>query len=157
MSVSGKHNVVQGDCYVNDDDDQGERDGTEVDLRLWGKSRGLGEGRRYPLICHLLDAGAAAGYLWEHYVPNGVRKFIAEGFGVSEEHAGRLVALWAALHDIGKLLAEFQALDRKAVLPEYPPGRGVRPAHDAVGQKWLQAVLPEHGYLTGADGAPDRF
>ena len=61
--------------------------GSELDLRIWGKSKGLGE-RRYPLACHLLDAAAAARLLWECYVPPGVRKIIGEGLGVSEEHAG---------------------------------------------------------------------
>jgi hypothetical protein len=37
--------------------------GGGVDLRLWGKSRGLPG--RYPLVCHLLDSGAAARCLWD--------------------------------------------------------------------------------------------
>lgn len=125
----------------------------EVDLRLWGKSRGLGTGNdRYPLVCHLLDAGATAGHLWDEYVPVGVREFIASGFGVSVERAGNLIALWAALHDIGKLTPEFQALDNKADLSGYPAGRGQRPAHDERGQNWLQSALPGLGYA-----ASDRY
>lgn len=140
---------------MNDEDGQGaDQETVEVDLCPWGKSRGLGDNARYPLICHLLDAGAAARHLWEHYIPAGVHEFIADGFGVSAEHAGRLVALWAALHDIGKLVPEFQALDKQARLPGYPPSRGLHPAHDASGQKWLQATLPELGYTAGDTGLP---
>ncbi|WP_373289902.1 HD domain-containing protein [Saccharopolyspora thermophila] len=36
-----------------------------VDLRLWGKERGLG-GACYPVVCHGLDTAAAARVLWRH-------------------------------------------------------------------------------------------
>jgi CRISPR-associated endonuclease/helicase Cas3 len=125
----------------------------EVDLRLWGKSRGLGDDGRYPLVCHLLDAGAAARRLWDGYVPAGLREFIADGFGVTAGHAGQLITLWAALHDIGKLSPEFQALDSKADLSGYLSGKGQRPGHDLAGHKWLQSALPGLGYLAdGRDG-----
>ena len=123
--------------------------GSELDLRIWGKSKGLGE-HRYPLACHLLDAAAAARLLWEGYVPPGVRKVIGEGLGVSEDHAGVLAALWAGLHDIGKITPEFQACDPDARLPGYPPGRGQRVRHDLAGHGWLQAMLPHLGYA-GSD------
>lgn len=126
--------------------------GGGVDLRLWGKSRGLPG--RYPLVCHLLDAGAAARCLWGRYVPAGVREFIAAGFGVSAEHAGELVALWAALHDVGKLTPEFQALGLGAGLSGYPAGMGLLSAHDLAGQKWLQSVLPLLGYAGGDTDMP---
>lgn len=123
--------------------------GNEVDLRIWGKSKGLGL-HRYPLACHLLDAAAAVRLLWERYVPPGVRKVIAEGLGVSEDHAGSLVAFWAALHDIGKITPEFQAGDPDARFPGYPPSRGQRLRHDIAGHGWLQAMLPHLGYA-GSD------
>jgi CRISPR-associated endonuclease/helicase Cas3 len=137
---------------VHELDGQGSAD--EVDLRLWGKSHGLGSDERYPLVCHLLDAGAATRRLWEGYVPAGLKEFIADGFKVSPDHAGNLVSLWAALHDIGKLIPDFQALDCKADLSGYPAGRGLRPEHDLAGQKWLQTALPVLGYVTGGRDAP---
>ena len=92
-----------------------------------GKGRGLPPGRQYPLVRHLLDTGAAARCLWDAYVPAGLRKYIADGFGVTVEHAGALFALWAALHDIGKLTPEFQRQDRHADLSGYPrQGRASR-------------------------------
>ncbi len=124
----------------------------EVDLRLWGKSRGLPQ--RYPLVCHLLDAGAAAQRLWDDYVPTGLRKFIADGFGGGVEHAGALIALWAALHDIGKLTPEFQGQDRQADLSGYPRGTGQSPEHDLAGHKWLQCALPGLGYPADDATAP---
>lgn len=134
------------------DEDDGEI-GDDVDLRLWGKSRGLGAGERYPLVCHLLDAGAAARYLWEHYVPAGVNQFIADGFGVTVDRAGHLITLWAALHDIGKLIPEFQALD-PVDLPGYPATRGLRSGHDVASHHWLQATLPRLGYAAGDTDMP---
>jgi CRISPR-associated endonuclease/helicase Cas3 len=134
-------------------EEAGQPTAVELDLRLWGKSRGLGE-YRYPLVCHLLDAGATARFLWDDYVPVGLKHFIAEGFGVTAEHAGSLIPLWAALHDIGKLTPEFQRLDPSADLSRYPAGRGQRPEHDLAGQKWLQSVLPRLGYATGDQCSP---
>lgn len=45
-------------------------DSAGVDLRLWGKERGLG-GARYPVICHGLDAAAAVRALWKEYLSTG--------------------------------------------------------------------------------------
>ena len=105
-----------------------------VDLRLWGKSRGLD--LRYPLVCHLLDAAAAAESLWHDYLTPVQRHAITEGLGLQDKrHASRLVAFWAALHDIGKLIPEFQALDddgwaalAAAGYPSVAPGPPLR--HD---------------------------
>jgi hypothetical protein len=72
-----------------------------VDLALWGKSRGLDV--PYPVVCHLLDAAAVAGELWDSYVPHALRRTISRTLGVEEPEAGRLVALWAGLHDVGKV------------------------------------------------------
>ena len=87
--------------------------------------------------------------MWDRYVPPGVRNVISEGLGVERGHAGLLVALWAGLHDIGKITPEFQACDRDARLPGYPPGRGQQVRHDQAAHKWLQAMLPHLGYAGG--------
>ena len=126
----------------------------EVDLRLWGKARGLPPGRRYPLVCHLLDAGAAARCLWDSYVPAGLREFIADGFGVTVERAGALIVLWAALHDIGKLTPEFQHQVAGAHLSGYPFGTGQPSTHDLAGHTWLQCALPQLGYAADETIAP---
>jgi CRISPR-associated endonuclease/helicase Cas3 len=88
------------------------------------------------------------------YVPAGLKEFIAAGFGVPVEHAGELVALWAALHDVGKLTPEFQALAPGFGLAGYPAGRGLPTAHDLAGQKWLQAALPALDYAGGDTDMP---
>jgi CRISPR-associated endonuclease/helicase Cas3 len=123
-----------------------------VDLRLWGKSRGLE--RRYPLILHLLDAAAAAECLWRDYLAAAQRRVVTEGLGLQDEaHAGRLVGLWAGLHDLGKLIPEFQAMDAKAwavlAAAGYPwvaAGRPLR--HDRAAHLALASLLAARGYPT---------
>ncbi|MFJ5064970.1 CRISPR-associated helicase Cas3' [Kitasatospora sp. NPDC088556] len=76
------------------------------DSRMWGKSAGLPG--PYPLICHLLDTAAVAGALWDAVLSERVRNRIAEAMGVTDGEARGMVALWAGLHDIGKVSLHFQ-------------------------------------------------
>ncbi|MBU3063155.1 CRISPR-associated helicase Cas3' [Nocardia sp. NEAU-G5] len=123
----------------------------EVDLRLWGKSRGLPGA--YPLVCHLLDAGAAAGALWDHYLSPGLRRFLAQGMGVSESHARQLLVFWAGLHDVGKAMACFQVQDAVAFAAAegYPAVGGRRVGHDYAVHVWLTSALIDRNF--GEDAA----
>ncbi|MFF4381600.1 CRISPR-associated helicase Cas3' [Kitasatospora sp. NPDC001547] len=78
------------------------------DSRMWGKSAGLPG--PYPVICHLLDAAAVAGALWDAVLSDRMRTRIAGAMGVSEAEgeARKMVMLWAGLHDIGKISLHFQ-------------------------------------------------
>lgn len=82
------------------------------DESVWGKSRGLSS--VYPLVRHLLDSAAMAGYLWDGFLSHGQRRHIAAGLGLADDlgHARALVALCAGLHDIGKL-SGFQFCDAR--------------------------------------------
>ncbi|MDS1269787.1 CRISPR-associated helicase Cas3' [Lipingzhangella sp. LS1_29] len=115
------------------------------DSGLWAKSAGLPDGVRYPLVCHLLDAAAAAEALWRDHLSPGLRETIAAGLDTTVEHAGRLVALWAGLHDIGKAMHCFQARDPTAPLRDYPTA-GMDIRHDRAASEWLRFALPELGY-----------
>ncbi|MGW6421447.1 CRISPR-associated helicase Cas3' [Nocardia sp. NPDC055053] len=118
-----------------------------VDLRLWGKSKGLPSA--YPLMCHLLDAGAAAGVLWDQWLSPGLRRFIARGLGVDEAGARALVVWWAGLHDIGKAMHCFQSLDPVAFsgpVVDYPPGVGERRSHEYGSHAWLVSALTGYGF-----------
>ncbi|MGO4612985.1 CRISPR-associated endonuclease Cas3'' [Nocardia sp. 2TAF39] len=114
-----------------------------IDLRLWGKSRGLDV--PYPLVCHLLDAGAGVGVLWDRCLSAGVRRFVAAGLGVGELEARALLVFWAGLHDIGKVMACFQAQDAGAFGAggEYPAAVGGRKRHDYAAHVWLRSALVE--------------
>lgn len=126
-----------------------------VDVRLWGKSQGLGE-RTYPLICHLIDALAVAESVWDQYLSSGQRAVIAEGLGVSAGDARQVIGLWAGLHDLGKAIPDFQRMDRSAfaALAE-DPSYGTNPAtpgtvrHDQATHLALREVLADLGYPIG--------
>ncbi|MDJ1130567.1 HD domain-containing protein [Streptomyces iconiensis] len=78
-----------------------------IDTRIWGKSHGLD--RPYPLMGHLVDTAMVAGAVWDAVLSSSRHRAIAGALGVSEDGAGRLVMLWAGLHDLGKILPQFQA------------------------------------------------
>ncbi|GAA4239762.1 CRISPR-associated helicase/endonuclease Cas3 [Actinomadura meridiana] len=122
-------------------------EGPGVDLALWGKHRGLPG--PYPVVCHLLDAAAAMGVLWDLYVSPGGRRHIAAGLGVGDEQARRILMFWAALHDVGKVTFTFQsqADDAFSGLTGYMDVPGERISHDQAVHLWLGLALREVGYL----------
>jgi CRISPR-associated endonuclease/helicase Cas3 len=127
--------------------------GRPLDLRLWGKSGSLQD--PYPLACHLLDTGAAAEVLWRDALPPSTTAAIARGLDASPEDAGRLVAFWAALHDIGKITPGFQAKVPEAF--SRLAGYSVQGAqddfrHDYGSHIFLGRVLGELGYAGGLAG-----
>lgn len=70
---------------------------------LWAKyspERGT-----YPLLCHLLDTACAAELLAEEWLREGLKEFLREELGPRWK---QVVALSAALHDLGKTNAQFQ-------------------------------------------------
>ncbi len=80
----------------------------------------------YPVACHLLDAAAAIGVLWDLYVSPAGRRRIATSLQVDDQHARCLLMFWASLHDIGKIVPSFQAQakDAFAALVGYDAVRG---------------------------------
>ncbi|WP_179724895.1 HD domain-containing protein [Saccharopolyspora hordei] len=89
-----------------------------VDLRLWGKQRGLGGGILYRLVCHGLSAAAAVRVLWRDVLSLRLRERLAAGLGLSEAEACAVLELWASLHDVGKLTPSFRRQG------QVPPGCG---------------------------------
>jgi CRISPR-associated endonuclease/helicase Cas3 len=81
--------------------------GAAVDTSLWGKFDKAG--KRYPLVCHLLDTSASALVLWDQWLRPGLRSLIAEAIaGGDEAEARAIVATVAGLHDLGKATKVFQ-------------------------------------------------
>ncbi|MEV8363743.1 CRISPR-associated helicase Cas3' [Streptomyces niveus] len=89
-----------------------------IDLRIWGKSHGLAE--PYPLAGHLVDTAMICGAVWDGLLTGRQRRGIAKALRVEVVEARRVVMFWAGLHDLGKVMPQFQNL---AV--------GTRPAHCA--------------------------
>jgi CRISPR-associated endonuclease/helicase Cas3 len=126
-----------------------------VDHRLWGKWRGTEDLAPYPVACHLIDTAVIARSLWDLYLTPGQRRVIAEGWGVTEDHARDLVAFWAGLHDLGKACPGFQeqAPDATGDLlddPKFPRPEGwhnqgsIR--HERVSHLTAPALLTQLGY-----------
>ncbi|WP_084966050.1 CRISPR-associated endonuclease Cas3'', partial [Thermoactinospora rubra] len=95
------------------------------------------------MVCHLLDAVAAVETLWDDYLAVGLRKAIAAELGVSEVQARALLAYWAGLHDIGKVISCFQSGHTESFLQltGYPERRGEKKTHDFAVHAWLARIL----------------
>jgi CRISPR-associated endonuclease/helicase Cas3 len=73
---------------------------------LWAKASTSGNLHR--LVYHMIDVGQCAHALWQRVLNTNIKQRIANWLGLSEEAAGRLVAFWASLHDLGKASPAFQ-------------------------------------------------
>ncbi len=74
---------------------------------LWAKADRKTQ-RSHALICHLIDVAQVAHILWTDVLTDGFRNHIAKILDLDIEAAGRLLAFWTALHDIGKASPAFQ-------------------------------------------------
>ena len=80
---------------------------------LWGKlSRD--KTRSHPLVCHMLDVAEMTRALWRDALTAGQRARWAYALGMDDSAADRLLAFWAALHDLGKASPVFQRQWREA-------------------------------------------
>ncbi|MGP3935973.1 CRISPR-associated helicase Cas3' [Nonomuraea sp. KM88] len=127
---------------------------TDVDLALWGKSRGLPS--PYPLACHLLDAAATVEALWDGYLSPGLRTTLAAELGCSSEQARNLLAYWAALHDVCKCMPCFQDQDKTACsgLSGYESVSAPYARHDFAAHVWLGRFLLADGYAMVRKNSP---
>jgi CRISPR-associated endonuclease/helicase Cas3 len=57
---------------------------------------------------HLMDVGQTALALWQMALNDAVKQEIADWLHLSVTDAGRLIAFWASLHDLGKASPAFQ-------------------------------------------------
>jgi CRISPR-associated endonuclease/helicase Cas3 len=124
----------------------------DVDLRVWGKERGLGA--PYPLVWHLVDAAAAACVLWEEYLTGSQRAVVAAGLGLPQADAQKVLAFLTGLHDIGKCTAGFQ----RGHAPSFEglvrggyedPGGDGRLGHARASQLLAYSLLCSLGYGEG--------
>ncbi len=74
---------------------------------LWAKARRT-TGQTHLLIYHLIDVAQVALALWEQVLSEGARRQIANLLHLDEPSAGRLIAFWIGLHDLGKASPAFQ-------------------------------------------------
>jgi len=114
---------------------------------LWGKlDRKTGE--THPLVCHMLDVAQVTLMLWEEALTPSVRAQFASSLSLDQESAGRTIAFWAALHDLGKASPCFQRKysSAQAELSQaglsFPPlfSREICP-HGTISSAVLEAIL----------------
>lgn len=118
-----------------------------VDLRFWGKERGLGVS--YPLVCHGLDAAAATRVVWSEYVSSNVKARMAAALGIPEYEAGRVLEFWAALHDLGKITPGFQ---RQVAIPDGFSDNDQSVPHQSASAWCAPGLLEMLGYPVGRAG-----
>jgi len=98
---------------------------------IWAKTPDNDEtGRYHPLLCHMLDVGAVAALVWEHYLPDVIKKRLVSAFGTDEKSTKSIIIFFAAAHDIGKATPAFQkripSISNRSELP-YSENDAVRP------------------------------
>jgi CRISPR-associated endonuclease/helicase Cas3 len=86
---------------------------------FWAKStpESSDSWRPHPLLCHMIDVACVAQAMWDDVLSPRARQCITSYLGLSsqEQAAGRWVAFWAGLHDLGKASPAFQlCVDRIA-------------------------------------------
>jgi CRISPR-associated endonuclease/helicase Cas3 len=75
--------------------------------RLWAKAdKRTGELHR--LVYHMTDVGMVAHALWEGVLGADLKTRIATWLKTDEPDAGKLIAFWSSLHDLGKASPAFQ-------------------------------------------------
>ncbi len=127
---------------------------------LWGKSDGM-EGERWlPLYMHMLDSTDIAGYLWDEWLPEGVRSLLTQALGEDPGRARKLACFIAGIHDIGKATPSFQGMPcgkcgitldyraRKAGLPIGPEATGHRRVAHPIGSYLvlLEVLVGAYGW-----------
>lgn len=84
-----------------------------VDLCPWGKFDRVTR-MAYSLLFHLIDVGAVTAVLWDRFLTSSQRNVISAGLEVTQEQARSVVSFLAAMHDIGKLIPNFQFCEPSA-------------------------------------------
>lgn len=107
---------------------------------LWAKKRNSVQSHEeppfHPLLFHLMDVAAVTECLWQAVLERQLTKEISARLGLKAEQAGKWLAFWAGLHDLGKASPAFQgkwkfAWDRlkadlrKRNLPNKPLPHGI--------------------------------
>ncbi len=126
-------------------------------MLLWGKTD-VERKRVHPLIYHMIEVGQCARALWEQGLSATCRGDVARSLGLDEAACARLLAFWAALHDLGKASPAFQALHppQVAVLRaqgfDFPPFHGANPVYHGLISTWaLKTLLQERAGMGRAD------
>ncbi len=107
---------------------------------LWAKTGGKPpKPLVHPLLCHLVDVAAVALEIWDRVLPASQQDLISQVTGCADAVvAGKILAFWAGVHDVGKASPGFQGL--------HPPSRTLL---EQAGLRFERRALNRlHGLLT---------
>ncbi|MGE4055309.1 MAG: CRISPR-associated helicase Cas3' [Vicinamibacterales bacterium] len=124
---------------------------------LWAKlSRDKSNPPSYhPLLAHLIDVAQVAHAMWRDVLPTAARAHVASALGMTEcpEAAGRWIAFFAGLHDLGKASPAFARQDARAWdrirasgFPSPPEPFGDRLPHGWISAHTLPTLLSAPPY-----------
>jgi len=82
--------------------------------QLWAKTS-KDRTLTHPLVCHLMDVAQVAHTLWQQVLTDSSRAHFAAALGLNTDDAGRTIAFWIGLHDLGKACPGFQCLYTPAI------------------------------------------
>ncbi|MFE1519604.1 CRISPR-associated endonuclease Cas3'' [[Kitasatospora] papulosa] len=129
-----------------------------VDLRPWGK---FDRATRtvYSLLFHLIDVGAVAAVLWDRFLTPSQRNVISAGLEVTQEQARSMVSFLSAMHDIGKLIPNFQFCEPSARIQLgenllADPGPVANIPHARASMHAGLHLLSELGFAVGGNDSP---
>ncbi len=117
----------------------------------------------HPLIYHLIDVAETTLALWESAVSEQTRRLFAGYLGVDLPDAGRLLAFWASLHDLGKASPAFQRRYAARVALQQKEGFGFPPVevalhpHGVVSTWALMDLLSQEGGMNPFDARQIAF
>lgn len=126
---------------------------------VWGKTNPA-TGGHLPLLVHMQDSIHVAEWLWDRWLPESVKRLIADAVG-SHDDAKVLVAWLAGIHDTGKCSRDFAVqaalvapslLDRMRDAGLAVGQRVTKIGHATVGQIVLQDWLVERGFAPRSAG-----
>ncbi len=122
---------------------------------LWAKTDNK-TGRVHPLICHMIDVAQVALAMWQQVLSDGRREQMAGALGLDSESAGRLIAFWAGLHDLGKASPAFGLVKSKAAAPAVqkalpsPPNVPGNVPHGLLTARLVAPFLKEFGVASSS-------
>lgn len=126
-----------------------EQDGNQNQLlRLWGKTRKGSTNYEdfHPVVFHMLDVGnIARGLLSDDTSPRW-RHALANAFNIDVKTLSNWLPYFVALHDIGKVSAAFQALNKQQLMRLKGEGFEFEPIdipHSHISQIYIEDALPQ--------------
>jgi len=126
-------------------------------FHLWAKAEKLQIPDTHPLIYHMLDVGESTLALWNSAISAQTRLVLAASLNLDMDSAGRQLAFWSALHDLGKAAPGFQSKYLPAISKLQQegfvfPAKSPSPAQHGIISAWaLRSLLPTENGMDQPD------